>query len=442
MAKPRTKAPAERELPHNLEAERAVLGAAMVDAGAWTTASASLRDRDFYRDAHRRIFKAMELMATRRVAFDMITLKDALSESGELDEVGGPAYLASLTDGFPRGSNVAHHAGIVAEMARLRDLVAAGNRLCEAAYLRDHQSHRIADAAARGLLNMAHVPGAARPVRMRAAVEQYVGELVNGDMLKPLPTGYLDLDELIGGLQSEDMTIVAARPSVGKSAWALGVAEHMASQGHATAFISLEMRQSALAAQLLSWRSGVPAALLSQGRATEADYARLAQVYDDVEDIPLFLVAAPSTLTQVAAWCRRLKDEHGLACVVVDYLQMLIPEGSHASIEQEVAAISRGLKRLAGDLKLAVVALSQLSRAPETRRDKRPHLSDLRSSGCLEQDCDLAILLFRPEMHTKKPEHEGVAECIVAKNRTGPVGPVRLVFDKSLARFRNMAPDF
>ncbi len=431
----------ERVLPHNLEAERAVLGVLLVEEKARHTAFAVLQPADFFRSAHGQIYAAMMALSRDSSSIDLITLREKLTQLGDLEVVGGPAYVASLADGVPRSTNVEHYAGIVKEHARRRAAITLGNELLVSSYEAREPSSAVIDAVVGKLIQQVGID-ARRPVDIYTASVEYSAGLDAGTTM--LPTGYLDLDALLGGLPIGNLTVVAARPSVGKTTMALGIAEHVAASGRVAAFFSLEMRRAELGARATSWRSRVQTTTLERGTAKDADYVRFADGQSSLAGVPLFIDDTSSTLIEIDAWCRRLREEHGdLACVVVDYLQLLMPSArvrQSSSRQEEVAAISRGLKRLAKDLRVAVVALSQLSRAPEARSDKRPHLSDLRESGALEQDADLAILLFRPEMHKRTEDNHGIAEFIVAKNRTGPVGVVQVCFIEDYARFDNLAP--
>lgn len=432
----------DRVLPHNLEAERAVLGALLIEDKHRHVAFSILQPHDFYREAHRAIFSAMMQLSQESVTIDLVTLRAKLDQAGAggLDDVGGPAFVTSLADGVPRSANVEHYAGIVKEHAKRRATISLANDLLTSAYEATEPAAASIDRVVGKLIDQVG-QDARRPVDAYAAAIEYTSSLDAGTSM--LPTGYMDLDELLGGLPVGNLTVVAARPSVGKTTMALGIAEHTAGTGRVAAFFSLEMRRAELGARLASWRSHVETTTLERGGATDAQVARFAEAQASLCELPLFIDDTSSTLVEIDAWCRRLREEHGdLATVVIDYLQLLLPSsarGRQASRQEEVAAISRGLKRLAKELRVSVVALSQLSRAPENRSDKRPHLSDLRESGALEQDADLAILLFRAEMHKRTDDNEGIAEFIVAKNRTGPVGVVQACFISPLAKFENLA---
>jgi replicative DNA helicase len=434
----------DRVLPHSLEAERAVLGAVLISEAAFPKAAAVLHRSDFFRDAHQRIYAAMQVMCERGVAVDYVTLSAELGRTGSLDECGGPAYVSALTDGVPRSVNVEHYARIVKEKALLRELVSAANRALADAYADDRPAARIADDAVSGILATIGRGRSGQAVDVSAAVRSYVSALHAGTMAMPVPTGYRDLDALMDGFRPEELVIVAARPSVGKTSFALGVAESMARRNllagstAAILFFSLEMGVHGIAERLVGWHADVSVATVVRGEATLEQAAKVTESMEGYDGVPLRIETSAGTLSEIDAWCRIVAQEQGLAGVVVDYMQLLGVEGRHHSQEAEMASISRGSKRLAKDLAVPFVALSQLSRAPEGRSDKRPHTSDLRGSGALEQDADVVVLLHRPEMYQRTPENDGVAEVIVAKNRNGPTGIVRAYFEKRIARFRDM----
>lgn len=426
---------AERVLPHSEDAEASVLGVALVSPGAWPRIASVLEASDFYRESHRRIFRAMSRLVEQGIPIDFIPLRDALRVAGELEEIGGPAYLSALDRGFPKATNVEFYARVVREKARLRSAIYTANGLLTRAYAEDPIAGMIEDAVRR-LSGLADQPES-RAVRIGAAVNDYITAL-DTDTGLGLETGLRDLDDLVGGLQRRHLTIVAARPSVGKTSWVCAVADAIAGRGIPAGIVSLEMSQRAWAAQLLAAHSHVPSEQLRRKMVGDRQWATIAHALETLNERPLFLVEEARTLTQVAAWGRRLRDEHGVQILFVDYLQLMAADHVKDR-QQEIAYLSRGLKRLAEDLDLPVVALSQLSRAPEQRTDKRPQLSDLRESGSIEQDADLVLLLFREEMYKPKEENAGIAEVIVAKNRSGPTGTVKVCFLKELALFCNLA---
>ncbi len=433
--------PLQRTLPHSIDAETAALGVVLAHGDLWPELAARLTAGDWFRDAHRRVFEAMAVLAEQAVAVDFVTVKEQLVRAGDLDEVGGPAYLASLADGVPRSTNLAHYAGIVADTARLRRIIGVTNKLQAAAYEYGTTSAELVETGTRDLLALASV-GDADAVQIGAAVADFLASLDEDQSASVVPTGFTDIDSLLGGgLRRGDMTVLAARPSVGKTAFAMNTAEHAAGRAYPAVMFSLEMATRPLVSRSISGRARVPLARLRGGHIDEHDGVRLAEAQMALDALPLYIQDAARTLTQIAAWTHRLQQRPGgLALVVVDYLQLLAHEGGALdSRQREVSAISRGLKRLAQDQHLAVLALSQLSRAPDERTDKRPHLSDLRESGQIEQDADVVVFLFREEMHKPTDENRGIAEAIIAKQRNGPTGVARLAFQKDYVRFADLA---
>ncbi len=432
--------------PHNLDAEKAVLGALIVSQDVWPAVASVLKPADFYRPAHQTIYQRMLGLLERGLPIDFVLLKDDLVRFNELNDIGGPAYIASLTSGMPHEVNAGYYAGIVRETARLRAVIRIAAKISEAAYEREASAADVMEIGVAGLLGVAEA-GNATVTSATDAVREYVGmQDEPAEKHAPITCGYRDLDAMIGGWQRGQLVIVAARTSVGKSSFSLGACDAMARAGFPNAFVSLEMSRQSLAAQLVAWRSKVPAERVRRRQATEQDYRRIGDAWIAIDGLPVYFVESARTLTQVAAWARRLRDQQNIACVVVDYLQRLSHDmgdrrggGGGDRRRLEVASVSLGLKRIAMDLNIVVIALSQLSRAPEGRSDKRPLLSDLRESGDIEQDADVAILLFREEMHKKvDTDQEGITETIVAKNRSGPVGTQKLYFDKGLAQFRDI----
>lgn len=423
--------------PHDIAAEKSVLGALLIDQRQAATVMALLKPGDFFRAAHVTIYEAMLSLVSANVAIDLMTLKHELAKAGQVDEVGGLAYLSALTDGVPKASNVAYYASIIKNFASLRRLMDAGEWLAhesasgrEAADIADEMSRRLSEAASH------HHEGI---VSAGEAARQYVSDVTSGTGAVPIPTRFIDLDKLVQGFKPQSLVILAARPSVGKTAMAMAMAKRMAKHGDASVIFSLEVGRDSLSAQLIAGESGVPSALTESGDATVDEYAKVNAALDSLDALPLHYDTSSTSVPQVWNWCRRLKAELGIKLAFIDYLQLLGLGAKADNREREIAMISRSLKLMAKELHIVVVALSQLGRAPEARRDKRPQLSDLRESGALEQDTDLALLLFRQEMYAPKEDNEGIAEVIVAKNRSGPVGTVRLAFIKQLARFDNLA---
>jgi replicative DNA helicase len=439
-------ATAERTLPHNLDAERSVLGAILLQNEAFNHAAEVIDARDFFRDAHRRIFDKMIALSERGDAIDLVTLKEALSRAGELDEVGGPAYIAALVDGLPRATNVEYYARIVKEKSTLRNLIYASNKILSNAYQADQEANVILDEAEQAIFSIAEDRIRAGFVSMRdlahqsfEAIEQAVSrkQLITG-----VPTGFVDLDEMTSGLQPGDLVIVAARPSMGKTALVLNIAQHVGTKTDKTVgFFSLEMSKEQLFLRMLTSEAQIDGHRLRTGFIGENDWGRLSHALGTLSEARIFIDDTPGIgVLEMRAKSRRLMLEHALDLLIIDYIQLMQGRGRFENRTLELGAISRGLKGLAKELNVPIVVLSQLSRAPESRSDHRPMLSDLRESGALEQDADVVAMLFRPEMYPDvKEEERGTAELHIAKQRNGPTGLVRLAFLKEYTRFESLA---
>ena len=435
----------DRTLPHNLEAERSVLGAILIHNDAFNQAAEVLNPRDFYRDAHRRIFEKMVQLSERGNAIDFVTLKEELSRSGELDEVGGPAYVASLVDGLPHATNVEYYARIVREKSTLRNLISSANKILATAYEAELEPNLILDEAEQSIFAIAEDRVRAGFVSMRslahASFETIERAHERKQLITGVPSGFADLDEITAGFQPGDLVIIAARPSVGKTALALNIAQHVGTKtGRTVGIFSLEMSKEQLFLRMLTSEAHIDSHRLRTGFLVESDWGRLSHALGTLSEAKVFIDDTPGIgVLEMRAKSRRLMAEHGLDMLMIDYIQLMQGRGRFENRTLELAAISRSLKVLAKELNVPVVILSQLSRAPESRSDHRPMLSDLRESGALEQDADVVMLLFRPDQYPDvKPEDENIAEVNVAKQRNGPTGLVRLAFLKSETRFGNL----
>jgi len=440
-------ATAERTLPHNLEAERSVLGAILVHNDAFNLAAQVIDSQDFYRDAHRRIFDRMVALNERHDAIDFVTLKEELARAGELDEVGGPAYVAGLADGVPRATNVEYYARIVKEKATLRNLIYAASKIVTNAYEAEQESDLILDEAESAIFAVADDRLKAGFIAMRDLVKDSFPKIEKlfeqKRLITGVPTGFVDLDEMTRGLQGGDLVIVAARPSMGKTSLVLNIAQYVAALGdQVVGFFSLEMSKEALFLRLLTSEAQIDGHRLMSGAIGGNDYHRISHALEKLNAMKLFIDdTANIGVLEMRAKSRRLQAEHGLNLLVVDYIQLMSGRGRFENRTLELASISRSLKGLAKELNVPIVVLSQLSRAPEARSDHRPQLSDLRESGALEQDADVVVLIYRDDAYNRDPNSPdaGTAELILAKQRNGPTGVVRLAFLREQTRFANLA---
>ena len=439
----------ERPLPHNLEAERSVLGAILIHNEAFNHAAEVLEPRDFFRDAHRRIFEKMVHLSERNEAIDLVTLKEALTRSRELEEVGGPAYITALVDGLPRATNVEYYARIVKEKATLRNLIFASNRILSSAYEAEDDPNLILDEAEQAIFAIAENRVREGFISMRDLAHQSFEAIEQAHARKELitgvPSGFRDLDEMTSGFQRGDLVIVAARPSVGKTALVLNIAQHVGIKEYGgrkrtVGIFSLEMSKEQLFLRMLTSEANIDGHRLRTGFLLEKDWGRLSHALGTLSETKIYIDDTPGIgVLEMRAKARRLMAEHGLDLLVIDYVQLMQARGRFDNRTLELGAISRSLKGLAKELNIPVVVVSQLSRAPESRSDHRPMLSDLRESGALEQDADVVLLLFRADQYPNpKPEEQGIAELNVAKQRNGPTGLARLAFIREQTRFADL----
>ena len=440
----------ERALPNNVEAERFILGAILLDNTTLNQAAEHLKPEDFFLVSHRRIFEKMLSLFESSRGIDPITLQEELRRAAELDLVGGPAYIASLFDGVPRFSNIENYVKIVKGKSTLRRLIGASNQIMAKAFDAEDEPEEVLDEAERLILSIAedrikqgfvHIGEVA--ARQLAVIEETAGreQLVTG-----IATGFSDLDYMTSGLQRGDLIIIAARPSMGKTALALCMAQNAATkvQHHdkkaVVGVFSLEMSNEQLVNRLLCSQARVDAHRLRSGYLSKDEWRRLAMAVGELSEAPIFLDDTPGISSlEMRAKARRLKnDQKQLDLLIVDYLQLMTGRGRVESRQQEVSQISRELKMLAKELNVPLIALSQLSRAPETRTGShKPQLSDLRESGSIEQDADVVMFIYREEIYKPETEKQNIAEIIIGKQRNGPTGSVELVFLKQLTRFED-----
>lgn len=438
---------AERVSPHSIEAERSVLGAIMVRSDALADVVDTLASTDFFRDAHRRIYEAMVAVWKAGTEIDLVTLKNELNRRRDLEEIGGPAYLTGLTDGVPRTTNISHYAAIVKEKAQLRDLIARAHRIVARAYLEEDTVDTLVEQGESALREIAQrnvqgefVTGSELAQRVYATIEGWQAKRGKTG----IATGFDDLDEMTTGFQPGDLIILAARPSMGKSALALQIAHHVGvTQQLPVAVFALEMSTDSVGVRMVCCSHRIDAFKARKGWLTDHDMFRLTQALMPLEDGKIFIDDGMTVrVADIRRKCRQLQAQHGLSLLIVDYLQLMDPPADGrrgASRNEDVSAISRGLKVLGKELHVPVVALSQLNRRLESRPDKRPMMSDLRDSGALEQDADLIAFLFREAVYDERPDNLHLAELIVAKQRNGPLGTVHLHWSPAYTRFDNVA---
>ncbi len=436
--------------PNSLQAERALLGGLMLDNSAWERVADRVVADDFYRPDHRLIFWAIEDLAEKREPCDPVTLSERLDARGELDDAGGLAYLASLAKDTPSAANVVDYAAIIRERALLRELIQAGNDIAGSAYRPEGRGvAELVDAAERQVFGIAE-RGRRRGsgfVRVREILNDTVNrldELHQSDgSITGLETGFSKLDEYTSGLQPGDLIIVAGRPSMGKTTLAVNVAEYAAIQNKLpVAIFSMEMSIDQLAFRMISSLGRVSQAHLRNGRFGDEDWPKINSAIQLMSDAPVFIDDTPAlTPTEVRARARRLQREHGLSLIVLDYLQLMQVSGTTENRATEISEISRSLKALARELKVPIIALSQLNRSVEQRQEKKPVMSDLRESGAIEQDADLIAFIYRDEVYNPDSPKRGMADISIAKQRNGPTGEFVLTFRGEFTRFENYAPE-
>ncbi|MBV9307793.1 MAG: replicative DNA helicase [Acidobacteriaceae bacterium] len=441
----------KRVPPQNIEAEQSVLGAILLDNEAVNQALEILSVEDFYREAHREIFRAMVTLTDRNQPVDAITLTDSLRTAGVLEAIGGVGYIAELAACVPTAANVTHYARIVRERAVLRSLASVSTEIAAGAYdapanvdeYLDEAEHKIFEISERRIRQSFH----GMPELTRESLKLIERLYEKKELVTGVPTGFLDLDRLTAGLQPSDLVIIAARPSMGKTALALNIAAHAATECEprvGVALFSLEMAKEQLVLRMLCSEGHVDSSKARAGYLGERDFPKLAQAAARLSEAPIFIDDSSDTSPIVLkAKCRRLMRERNanLGLIIIDYMQLMRSARPGESREKEIAEISRSLKSLAKELKVPVIALSQLNRQVETRPDRRPLLADLRESGAIEQDADVIAFIYRDEMYHRDSKEPGVAEIIIAKQRNGPTGTAKLTYLSQYTRFENYADE-
>lgn len=430
--------------PQNIEAEQSVLGAILIDNGAMNKVLEILGEKDFYRETHRLIFFSMIELYEKNHPIDLVTLTDHLRSRGELEAVGGATYLASLVNAIPTSANVRHHSMIVHEKALLRNLIEASTEILSQGYEGTRDVDDLLDYAEQRIFSLSE-----RKIRpsffhireiIKDSFETIERLYEKKEMITGVPSGFIDVDERTSGFQPSDLIIVAGRPSMGKTSFCLCIAQHLGTElREPVAVFSLEMSKMQLVLRMLCSEARVDAHKLRSGFIGRADWAKLTTAAGRLAEAPIFIDDTPAiSVLEMRAKARRLKAEHGLKMIIVDYLQLMRGRRNADTREQEISEISRSLKSLSKELDIPVIALSQLNRAVESRGDKRPLLADLRESGAIEQDADVIIFIYRDEVYRKTEENAGRAEIIIGKQRNGPIGTVNLAFIDKYTRFENL----
>ncbi len=433
--------------PQNLEAEQSVLGGILLDNPALNTVLEALTPADFYSDAHRKIFKAIIELSERNEPCDLITLSNILKDQKRIDQVGGTAYLASLVDNVASAANISYYVKIIKEKSVLRRLIGSATEILNKSYDAGMDVDDILDEAEHAIFEISEnkIRPAFHPIReiIRESFKTIERLYDKKELITGVATGFERLDELTSGLQNSDLIIIAGRPSMGKTAFALNIAQYAALEaGVPVAIFSLEMAREQLATRMLSAEARVDSQRLRKGFLGETDWPKLTTAAGRLSDAPIYIDDTPAiTVMEMKAKSRRLKADAGLGLVVLDYLQLMRGSSFKDSREQEISEISRSLKALAKELSLPVIALSQLNRKVEDRTNRRPQMADLRESGAIEQDADVIAFIYRDEVYNRSDDNpeKGMAEIIIGKQRNGPTGIVKLAFQEKYTRFENLA---
>jgi replicative DNA helicase len=440
--------------PHSVEAEQAVIGGLLLDAAAWDNVADVCKAEDFYRPDHQLIFEAIGALATGGRPCDVVTVSEHLERAGKLQEAGGLAYLGTVARDTPSAANVKAYGTIVRERSLLRQLITAGNEIAGAVFENDGRTAReLVDEAERRVFEIAEGSsrgrGGAMAVRtlLPAVIDQIDEAYSNPNSMRGLPTGFTDFDNMTGGLRPGDLVIVAGRPSMGKTTLAVNMAEYAAlhhrEKRASVAIFSMEMPSEQVITRMLSSVGSVPLHNLRSGKIADDDWVRITSATTQLSEAKIFVDETPAlSPMELRARARRVKREHGLDLIVVDYLQLMQVPGNKENRATEIGEISRGLKILAKELSCPVIALSQLNRGVEQRENKKPVMSDLRESGSIEQDADMILLIYRPEVYDRENQLiKGVAEIDMVKHRNGEIGEFKLTFQGQYTRFVNHMPE-
>ncbi len=434
----------EYELPHSLEAEKAVAGCALVDKNALAESAEIIKPEDFYFDANREIFSIALELFNENIPVDIVTISDRLTRYDKLDAVGGMAYLAALASAVSTTENVAYYARIVYEKSLLRKLSSAGNAINSMAVAQDGETDRLLERAEQMIFDISSGRDQSDIVPVGDIIMSTYKDMAENAMnpggITGVDTGFDELNRRCGGFHGGEFILIAGRPGMGKSSFAVNIAENVAIRDSNTvAIFNLEMPKDAIVKRILCSQALIDSHKVTSGKFEGEDWARLGRILDKIANAPLYIDDSPLiTVSEIRAKCHRLKQTQGLAMVVIDYLQLMQGSGRTESRQQEVSDISRSLKVMAKELDVPIIALSQLSRASETRTDKRPMLSDIRESGSIEQDADMVIFLYRDEYYHEDSPDKNLAEVIIAKHRAGKTGKFKLGWQGQYTKFINI----
>lgn len=431
--------------PHDVEAEQAILGSMLTDKDAVIAALEVLKPESFYREDNKAIFEAISNLYAKSDPIDIITVKSELASQGNFERVGGFEYLAGLPERVPTTANVDKYIKIVDEKAMLRSLIQTSNELIALGYDEGENSDTILDMAEKKVFDLSQRKNAKGYTALKEVLVESFSELEKlynqKGYITGVPTGFIDFDKKTAGLHGSELIILAARPAMGKSAFAINIAANAAIRNHIpVAIFNLEMSKSQVGNRILCSEAMVDSNKVKTGQMDDEDWVKLATTLGTISDAPIYIDDTPGiNITEIRTRCRKLKLEKNIGLVVIDYLQLVQATGKTNSREQEIAQISRSLKVLAKELDIPVIALSQLSRGSEQRTDKRPMLSDLRESGAIEQDADIVVFLYRDDYYNKESEKRNLAEVIIAKQRSGETGTVELAWMGNYTKFANSA---
>lgn len=437
-------APIMRSLPQSLEAEQSVIGAMIIDKSAISKALEKLKDEDFYRDGHKVIFKAIREMFSKDMAVDLVTLLEYLKSTDNLDKAGGVTYISEVSSSVITTANLEAYIKIVEDKSTLRKLIKSATQIIEESYNKQDRVEDVIDIAQKKIFDLAEKQGSNEYESLANVLERGFLEIErlfnNKGSITGVGSGIRDLDAKTSGFQKGDMVLIAARPSMGKTTFSLNIAENVAlREGKSVVIFSLEMSKEQLAYKLLCSEANVDMLKLRTGNLDDDDWERIARATGPLSKAKIYIDdTAGLSVMEMRSKCRKIKMEHGIDMILIDYLQLMSGSAGSESRQQEVSEISRSIKALAKEMECPVIALSQLSRAPEQRADHRPMLSDLRESGSIEQDADVVMFLYRDEYYNKETEEKNIGECIIAKQRNGPVGTVKMAWIGAHSKFANL----